>query len=240
MSIIDASTPSTECECHMTMLYHSAPKSPTASVEPLFDGSASESHSPLMLALTSGDIDEIVSQVGEEEDSNWQPSHTSSPTGESSESIEDNVVPAQDSSLRHAHRQSTVHADETDAEPGTYDLRALQDVEHGMLLFRDALSQLRIERTDALARLDRTHSRVEAIVKSSELGVCVMLHQPMLDPRRTHCGHYFCFACILKWQKKDDSCPGCGQMVQLNKLRSVEAVGLAPTLQGWKVIERHS
>lgn len=65
-----------------------------------------------------------------------------------------------------------------------------------------------------------------------------MLHQPMIDPQRTSCGHYFCRNCIIRRQKSNNTCPCCGELVELDRLQQVGPLELVPTLQGWKVIEK--
>lgn len=227
-----------ECDCHICVEYHKVPVTPTAAIESLFDGSASGSCSPLWLALRLGEVDEVMSSCPQDLDSTSQQSDDQEETSAAAGSSEEVVSYVQDPSLRHAHRQSQADATNEKPKDNAYALRALQDVEHGMLNFRDALSQLRIERADALSRLHRTHERVENIVKSASVGICVMLHQPMIDPQRSACGHYFCLVCIIRRQKKDDSCPCCGELIEMDKLQQVGRLELVPTLEGWKVVEQ--
>ncbi|KAM3423977.1 hypothetical protein BST61_g1370 [Cercospora zeina] len=38
---------------------------------------------------------------------------------------------------------------------------------------------------------------------------CAICYQPMAQPTRTPCRHYYCLECLQKWLKTNNTCPSC-------------------------------
>lgn len=55
--------------------------------------------------------------------------------------------------------------------------------------------------------------------------LCIICKRPLENPRRTPCGHIFCFGCIIRWiSTKANSCPACRKYVSFSSLSFVSDI----------------